>query len=147
MYLGLATLLVSVLVLGPHLYQSRLDILLKYEFIFVTLSFGGIMFASSYVEEEQQFWYWITTTHFVFAFLQRYSPSSLIPRLIKVFVLNRSFRGFPTTSFSSNSLSSASSGAGIRHVCYHTHFTNLQAKNLPERQILQKDFYNPTLIY
>jgi ethanolaminephosphotransferase len=76
MYLGLATLLVSVLVLGPHLYQSRLDILLKYEFIFVTLSFGGIMFASSYVEEEQQFWYWIMTTHFVFAFLQRYSSSS-----------------------------------------------------------------------
>jgi ethanolaminephosphotransferase len=76
MYLGLATLLVSVLVLGPQPYQSRLDILLQYEFIFVTLSFGGIMFASSYVEEEQQFWYWITTTHFVFAFLQRYSSSS-----------------------------------------------------------------------
>ena len=76
MYLGLATLLVGVFVVGPHLHQSRLDITLKYEFILATLSFGGIMFASSYVEEEQQFWYWITTSHFAFTFIQRY-PSSL----------------------------------------------------------------------
>jgi ethanolamine phosphate transferase 2 subunit G len=71
MYLGLAMLLASVVTLAPHLYQSRLRSILKYEFLSVALSFGGIMFASSYVEEEQQFWYWIATTHFTFAFIQR----------------------------------------------------------------------------
>lgn len=27
----------------------------------VTLAYGVMMFASSYVEEEQHFWYWVTT--------------------------------------------------------------------------------------
>ena len=30
-------------------------------FAFVTVAYGVMMFASSYVEEEQHFWYWTTT--------------------------------------------------------------------------------------
>ena len=30
-------------------------------FIAITLAYGGMMFASSYVEEEQHFWYWAST--------------------------------------------------------------------------------------
>lgn len=30
-------------------------------FILITLLYGIMMFASSYVEEEQHFWYWATT--------------------------------------------------------------------------------------
>lgn len=71
MYLGLAILLSSVAILTLPFFRSSYPSLLKYEFIAVTMGFGGIMFASSYVEEEQQFWYLITSTHFVIAFLQR----------------------------------------------------------------------------
>jgi GPI ethanolamine phosphate transferase membrane region len=77
MYVGLAMLLASVVILVPHLYQSPLQSILKFEFLSVALSFGGMMFASSYVEEEQQFWYWIATTHFTFAFIQRCSSPDL----------------------------------------------------------------------
>jgi len=74
MYLGLITLLVSVSLLSLPILRSSYPSYLKVEFVSVTLSFGAIMFASSYVEEEQQFWYWITATHFVVALLQRYYP-------------------------------------------------------------------------
>lgn len=30
----------------------------------ITISYGVMMFASSYVEEEQHFWYWATTAWF-----------------------------------------------------------------------------------
>lgn len=30
-------------------------------FMLVTVSYGVMMFASSYIEEEQHFWYWITS--------------------------------------------------------------------------------------
>lgn len=44
---------------------------------FIVLSYGVMMFASSYVEEEQHFWYWSTTAWLAFAALQglnRYGP-------------------------------------------------------------------------
>lgn len=31
-------------------------------FAFITVAYGIMMFASSYVEEEHHFWYWATTT-------------------------------------------------------------------------------------
>ncbi|KAL9091892.1 MAG: hypothetical protein Q9165_004644 [Trypethelium subeluteriae] len=41
-----------------------------YFFVSVTLSYSVMMFASSYVEEEQHFWYWITGGWIVFLYLK-----------------------------------------------------------------------------
>lgn len=35
-------------------------------FAVMTLSYGIMMFASSYVEEEHHFWYWMTSAWFAF---------------------------------------------------------------------------------
>jgi ethanolamine phosphate transferase 2 subunit G len=35
-------------------------------FVLVTILYGVMMFASSYVEEEQHFWYWATSAWFVY---------------------------------------------------------------------------------
>ena len=46
-------------------------------FATITLAYGMMMFASSYVEEEQHFWYWVTTAWMASLVLkrrQRYSP-------------------------------------------------------------------------
>jgi ethanolamine phosphate transferase 2 subunit G len=91
MYLGLITLLFSVILLGTLIFrQSTLPTLLRYEFITITLGFGGIMFASSYVEEEQQFWYWIVSGHFALAVMQRY----VVPEITKVVYKLDPFRTF-----------------------------------------------------
>lgn len=47
-------------------FSSAYRLLLKFRYsgaflMFSTLSYGVMMFASSYVEEEQQFWYWLFT--------------------------------------------------------------------------------------
>lgn len=54
---GLA-LLGAFIISLPVLREARLTGLL---FVSVALAYGGMMFASSYVEEEQQFWYWAVT--------------------------------------------------------------------------------------
>ena len=41
-------------------------------FLSISLLYGIMMFASSYVEEEQHFWYWATTTWFMFLWLKWY---------------------------------------------------------------------------
>jgi ethanolaminephosphotransferase len=74
MYIGLVILLFSVGILGVEVSRSAAPSMVKFEFLAVTVSFGAIMFASSYVEEEHQFWYWVTTSHFALAFIQRYTP-------------------------------------------------------------------------
>lgn len=46
----------------------------------ITLAYGIMMFASSYVEEEQHFWYWVTSAWMASLVLKRrsrYSPPGL----------------------------------------------------------------------
>jgi len=61
MFLGL-TLAGSSVALSLYnvvpLFAKR-SISINLAFAFVTIAYGFMMFASSYVEEEQQFWYWI----------------------------------------------------------------------------------------
>jgi len=40
-------------------------------FLLVTLFYGVMMFASSYVEEEQHFWYWSTTAWLFYLLVKR----------------------------------------------------------------------------
>jgi GPI ethanolamine phosphate transferase membrane region len=105
MYIGLVTLLLSVAILGVH---STAPVIVKYEFIVVTLSFGTIMFASSYVEEEHQFWYWATTTHFALAIIRRYTlqSSNIVSEQNPIIPVQ--------TYCSSNSRSCVSSDVGIK---------------------------------
>jgi hypothetical protein len=72
MYFGLAVLLVGLGGLIGNIRQTMMSSFLKCEIAIVAFLFGTLMFASSYVEEEQQFWYWITTSHFFLAYLRRY---------------------------------------------------------------------------
>ena len=41
----------------------------------LVLNYGGMMFASSYVEEEQYFWYWVTSGWLVILYLRLYAVS------------------------------------------------------------------------
>lgn len=48
-------------------------------FLLITLAYGVMMFASSYVEEEQHFWYWATSGWLVIVALKRYeSPYQIV---------------------------------------------------------------------
>ncbi|KAH1821057.1 major facilitator super transporter protein [Aspergillus fumigatus] len=40
----------------------------------IIISYGGMMFASSYVEEEQQFWYWVVTAWTVYLHIKSLRP-------------------------------------------------------------------------
>lgn len=51
-------LLLASLAAGPTIVHSLKS---SFPFIVVTLLYGIMMFASSYVEEEQNFWYWAST--------------------------------------------------------------------------------------
>jgi ethanolaminephosphotransferase len=43
-------------------------------FTLALLLYGIMMFASSYVEEEQHFWYWTTSAWFFYLFIYGYAP-------------------------------------------------------------------------
>ena len=80
MYLGLVILFLSVVSLSLLSAQSAIPLRVRNELVLVAFGFGTLMFASSYVEEEQQFWYWATATHFVYSFLERFifTPSQIV---------------------------------------------------------------------
>jgi ethanolaminephosphotransferase len=56
----LAAVAVLCAVLGTH-HVSGQNFRTFLPFGFITVAYGVMMFASSYVEEEQHFWYWTTT--------------------------------------------------------------------------------------
>jgi ethanolaminephosphotransferase len=56
--LGLAALILATVAAGPTIYVS---VKTCYPIILIGLLYGIMMFASSYVEEEQHFWYWTST--------------------------------------------------------------------------------------
>ena len=82
MYFGLLAIGLAALLCLPATYK----LLSKYRhagtFLAVSIfSYGGMMFASSYVEEEQQFWYWIITA-WTFYLHVRWSARQMVPRVI-----------------------------------------------------------------
>lgn len=59
---GQALAVVAVLCAMPATHNvSGQNLRTFLPFAFVTLAYGVMMFASSYVEEEQHFWYWTAT--------------------------------------------------------------------------------------
>ncbi|KAK4197450.1 putative GPI ethanolamine phosphate transferase, partial [Triangularia verruculosa] len=78
MVLGLVASITALLIAVIAAYSSVSDKPSAFiPFAIVTLAYGAMMFASSYVEEEQHFWYWATTAWFGylgFRGLNRRSP-------------------------------------------------------------------------
>lgn len=60
LYLGLLITTGAAFLVSPAVYRECTRSAYTGAFLaFMVVSYGGMMFASSYVEEEQQFWYWI----------------------------------------------------------------------------------------
>ncbi|RMZ86145.1 hypothetical protein DV737_g260, partial [Chaetothyriales sp. CBS 132003] len=72
--LAIAATLVAAWAVVAH-QALKLDALSALVFLLLTLSYGGTMFASSYVEEEHEFWYWAAGGWLVFLYKRaaRYS--------------------------------------------------------------------------
>jgi ethanolaminephosphotransferase len=67
--LAALTLFFSVAAAGPIIKTSFRTIT---PFMLIALAYGIMMFASSYVEEEQHFWYWATTAWLVLLWIKKY---------------------------------------------------------------------------
>jgi ethanolaminephosphotransferase len=73
---GMIVMLVASVVSAAKLYPLLGDSsLANWSFLAITLSYVGMMFASSYVEEEQNFWYWIACGWLMALFLKQYVSS------------------------------------------------------------------------
>lgn len=64
----------SALILGSVAVWGEITLALQasYLLLLVSLLYGFMMFASSYVEEEQHFWYWTTSAWLGMMWLKRY---------------------------------------------------------------------------
>lgn len=63
---GATAILAVVLALTATISSTRGSAGALISFALITLLYGIMMFASSYVEEEQHFWYWSTTAWLVY---------------------------------------------------------------------------------
>lgn len=76
LYIGIAIALLTdfiVLLINFHIFvKARVSGLWT---SFVILSYGMIMFGSSYIEEEQHFWYWTTSAWFSWLAIKQYVQS------------------------------------------------------------------------
>ncbi|KAI9757849.1 MAG: major facilitator super transporter protein [Chaenotheca gracillima] len=85
--IGLAAVavIVSIVACASTFLQSGATALL---FIAMTLSYGGMMYASSYVEEEHHFWYWSTSAWFIYlGFREFRNQKSTLPGLSSLLLL------------------------------------------------------------
>lgn len=67
------TLLLSLAAVGSIFTKSLRTVT---PLLSITLAYGMMMFASSYVEEEQHFWYWATTAWLMLLWVKKYVISS-----------------------------------------------------------------------
>ncbi|GIJ89872.1 major facilitator super transporter protein [Aspergillus pseudoviridinutans] len=75
LYLGLIVAALAVLLTFFPAYGLVLKSSNAVMFLMLSIiSYGGMMFASSYVEEEQQFWYWVVTAWTVYLHIKSLRP-------------------------------------------------------------------------
>ncbi len=73
-FLGQAAAILSLVLAGVAAYLLVDDGLRSWmPMLLITAGYGAMMFASSYVEEEQHFWYWATTAWLVVTSLPTFS--------------------------------------------------------------------------
>ena len=79
LYIGIIVASAAILAILP-LLRPKLGLNANSFWIgLITLLYGVMMFASSYVEEEQQFWYWITSGWFFWLFMKVQVSLPLVP--------------------------------------------------------------------
>ncbi|KAF7714126.1 Uncharacterized protein PECH_000326 [Penicillium ucsense] len=75
--LGLLITAVAAVVVFPITYQEcKRSTYTGIFLLFLIIGYGSMMFASSYVEEEQQFWYWICSGWMVYLHIRSASSST-----------------------------------------------------------------------
>ena len=75
--MGAALTCLSFLAVSLYIFQeAKLFTIDTFVFFIIVAGYGAMMFASSYVEEEQQFWYWISAGWVVYIRCRRFALDS-----------------------------------------------------------------------